>query len=419
MIFIANILELNGGTTFLIRTCAALRRAGRQCAVLVLRPGGDAKLAEELARHARVFPLAAFQIDRARLFKQQIGILGPISWVRMAETLAPFGPVVHAMGAFGLIAGARLARHASTYRVTAGVYHQNEFLFRPTRYFSAAILSLFRQVPAENVLFFNEVSRDNYISFHAQPDYVRSPIAPIGINIPPAPQVPRRLGGQRIVSIGNFERFKTYNTQVIGLLPKLSLDFPDIHYHLYGGGEMREALEAQTRALRVETRVTFHGQISYDRLPEVWDQTDIFVGSGTALIEAAAAGLPALVGVESLEQPLTYGFLSDIEGLSYNELSPHIPLCPMNTCISSVLGDAYQWRVTADACAAKAQEFSVGRTAQVLLDLIDSAAPTPRLISKMTVVRMLAGVPALVLGDRLSPESAFGLRRNQSFEVKA
>lgn len=419
MIFIANILELNGGTTFLVRTCAALRAAGRPCAVLVLRPGGDAKLADELARHARIFHLGTFQRDQARLFRRHLGALAPLVWSRLAESLAPFGPTLHAMGAFGLIVGARLAKHAPAFRVTVGVYHQNEFLYRQHPLFSADLMRLFRRVPPENVLFFNEVSRDNYIRYHAEPAYGRSPIAPIGISIPARPPAAHRPGRQRIASVGNLERFKTYNTHIIDLLPGLAADFSDVSYQVYGGGERLDALRAQARRLGVEHRVTFHGQIAYDRLPEVWDDTDVFVGSGTALIEAAAAGLPALVGVESIPTPLTYGFLSDIEGLSYNELGANLPLRSMDACIRHVLGDAGRWRTVADACVAKARNFSVERTAQGMATLAAGAAATPDLISAATTLRMLAGLPALALRDRLSPDTAFALRRNQSFEAPA
>lgn len=415
MIFVANVLELNGGTTFLVRTCEALKARGRPCAVLVLRRGGDEKLARELARHAQVFHLDEFQRDRAFLLRRQLGALAPIAWGRMERALAPFGSTLHAMGAFGLIVAARLASRRDGWRATVGVYHQNEFVYEGHRFFSNDVLALFRRMPHQNVVFFNEVSRDNYIRFHDRPNFRSSPVLPIGIRLSEPTAATNRAPTRRIVSVGNLEEFKTYNRLVIGLLPSLRSTWPDVEYHIYGSGEKHDALLAQARELDVADRVVFHGRIAYDDLQDVWNANDVFVGSGTALIEAAVAGLPALVGVESMPTPHTYGFLSDIKGLSYNEFAPDIPLRSMEDCLRTVLDDRDTYRSVATACTAKARDFSVARTAAGMAELAEHAIPTPGLLSSAKTIRLLAGLPLLALRDQGSPSTAFARRRNQSF----
>lgn len=415
MIFLANVLEMNGGTTFLVRTCAALKARNRRCAVLVLRAGGDAGLTRELAQHAELIDLASFQRDRGHVLRRQLGAVAPIAWDRLADALAPFGTTLHAMGAFGLIVAARLAGHRPEFRVTAGVYHQNEFLYRAHHFFASELLELFRRLPSENVVFFNEVSRENYIRFHGRPDYGSAPLLPIGIDVAPLPDgVPLRERN-RIVSVGNLERFKTYNRHIIDIMPALLAEFPDLRYDVYGDGNQREALEAQAQARGIADRVRLHGRIAYDRLASVWEGTDLFVGSGTALIEAAAAGLPAMVGVESIEEPLSYGFLSDISGFSYNEMGANLPLRPMAELVRAVFDSREQRRAIATACVEKAQEFSVVRTAAGFVRLSDHAVATPRLLDAATTLRLFVGLPLLALHDRRYPDRAFANRRDQSF----
>ncbi|MDQ1228603.1 glycosyltransferase family 4 protein [Sphingomonas sp. SORGH_AS_0879] len=415
MIFVANVLEMNGGTTFLVRTCAAMKARNRRCAVLVLRPGGDIGLTRELARHAELFDLASFQHDRGHLLQRQLGAVAPIAWNRLGDALAPFGTTLHAMGAFGLIVAARLARHRPEFRVTAGIYHQNEFLYRAHHFFAAELLALFRRLPSENLVFFNEVSRDNYVRFHDRPDYRSSPLLPIGIDVAPLPAGLPPREGYRIVSVGNLERFKTYNRHIIAIMPELLSEFPDLQYDIYGEGNQREALRAQAQMLGIGDRVRLHGRVAYDRLGSIWDGADLFVGSGTALIEAAAAGLPAMVGVESIEEPLSYGFLSDISGFSYNELGADLPLRPMADLVRAAFADRDQRRAIATACADKAQEFSVAHTAAGLIRLADQAVATPRLLDVATTLRLFVGLPLLALHDRLHPDQAFASRRDQSF----
>lgn len=418
MIFLANVLEMNGGTTFLVRTCAALKARNHRCAVLVLRAGGDAGLTRELAQHAELIELASFQHDRGHVLRRQLGPVAPMAWDRLADTLAPFGTTLHAMGAFGLIVAARLAGHRPEFRVTAGVYHQNEFLYRAHHFFASEVLKLFRRLPSENLVFFNEVSRENYIRFHDRPDYAASALLPIGIDVAPLPDgIPPRKG-HRIVSVGNLERFKTYNRHIIDIMPALLAEFPNLCYDIYGDGNQREALQAQAQALGIADRVRLHGRIAYDRLATVWDATDLFVGSGTALIEAAATGLPALVGVESIEEPLSYGFLSDVSGFSYNELGADLPLRPMADLIRAVFEDRGQRRAIAAACAEKAQEFSVAHTVAGFIRLSAQAVATPPLLDAATTLRLFVGLPLLALHDRRHPDHAFANRRDQSFRIE-
>lgn len=417
MIFIANVLELNGGTTFLIRVCAALKAGGHPCAVVVLRRGGSAALAETLAQHATVFALEDFQVDRGRILRRHLGTFAPLDWSRLRRALAPFGSVLHAMGAFGLVFAARLARRDPAIRVTIGIYHQNEFIFRDRPVFSRRILKLFRAMPPENILFFNEVSRHHYSLFHGVDYDGRSSLTPIGITIPPRADEPgpRRLD-HRIVSVGSLERFKIYNRHIIALLPQLAAAFPGISYDIHGNGECLGELQALADDLGVRARVTFHGALAYERFHEIVRAGDVFVGSGTALIEAAAAGRPALIGVESIEQPLTYGFLCDIEGLSYNEASAAQPMRTMLGCLRAVLSDPDEWKAVADACFLKAHDFSVERTAEAFRALAGSAAPLQSTVGAGETMRMLAELPLLALWDRMSPEFAFAQRRNQSFQ---
>lgn len=416
MIFLANILEMNGGTTFLIRVCEALKAQGRPSAVLVLRAGGDPKLAQKLATHAQIFNLSDFQHDRGHIMRKHFGAFAPISWRRLSNALAPFGNILHAMGGFGLILGARLAAYDPNFRVTAGIYHQNEFLYEGHVLFSNQLLELFRRIPEKNIVFFNESSRDNYAQFHADPEYNNSTVTPIGVVLSHDNKSAPVYGSKKIISVGNLFNFKTYNAHIIRMLPKLKEEFKDVTYHLYGAGDQRAVLEALADELHVSDIVFFQGRIDYQQLDALWTDADLFVGSGTALIEAAAAGLPALVGIESIQEPLTYGFLSDVQGYSYNELIPGRPMVPMLACVQRVLRDGNEWKSVASACRAKAQEFSVQRTAADFIRLADKAEPTPKLITTSETLRMLAGLPLLALRDKLAPETAFMHRRNQSFQ---
>ena len=69
----------------------------------------------------------------------------------------------------------------------------------------------------------------------------------------------------------------------------------------------------------MEEYVILKGILDYNKFNEVVSLANVFVGNGTAVLEAANLSVPSIVGIESCEDPITYGYISDIEEFDYNE----------------------------------------------------------------------------------------------------
>ena len=100
MIFIANALPINGGTTFLIRACREMHRRGQKVAVLVMFPIVDEKLRAELERYAQVLDLSDYLWDHGVFFRMQLMTFAPVRWRALLDMLRQFGTTVHVMGIF-------------------------------------------------------------------------------------------------------------------------------------------------------------------------------------------------------------------------------------------------------------------------------------------------------------------------------
>jgi hypothetical protein len=88
----------------------------------------------------------------------------------------------------------------------------------------------------------------------------------------------------------------------------------------------------------------------------------LFVGSGTALIEAAACGIPALVGIESEPSPVSYGFLHDIEGIDYQESDLGLAKRGFaQFCRQLHAMSASDYALACERSACKSREFSIER----------------------------------------------------------
>lgn len=319
------------------------------------------------------------------------------------------------MGVFSLIFALRLAGWRKRSRVTVGIYHQNEFIFAEIPfYFARATQRLFARLPTSNVVFFNESTRDNYGDFFNL-DYSGSTTVPIGIDLSRIEVTKKSSDTNRIVSIGNLEAFKTYNAHMIGVVAKLAGKYPGLRYEIYGAGKEESTLHALIARLKIEQHVRLLGPLPYANLVETIETATLFVGSGTALIEAAALGVPAIIGIESIPTPETYGLLSDVSGLSYNEDNLPIPKISMQDLVDRLLADTEYRLAMGRACRAKSHMFSVAATVDGLL-LLDQTASmkTPRLGS-CELVRLAISLAAMALAHRLGVSSAFAERRNQSF----
>ncbi len=73
---------------------------------------------------------------------------------------------------------------------------------------------------------------------------------------------------------------------------------PGSHLHLVGDGPLRGELEALAAALGVGARVTFHGEVAHERLPDFYRAADLcvlasrFESQSMVALEAAACGRP-------------------------------------------------------------------------------------------------------------------------------
>ncbi|WP_338525661.1 glycosyltransferase family 4 protein [Pseudomonas batumici] len=372
MLFIANVLELNGGTTFILRLAREFKKRNKKTGVLVLFDIVDKGLEDKIRQYADIYYLKDIAREIfAPVFRSQLGGFVPVDFSKVTELLHKYNHHVHVMGVFGLLFVKRCFADVSLpFKLSFGIYHQNEIMFDDVEYYFAnKAKKLFSLLPAESIVFFNEKNRESYEAFFGK-SYAASTLVPIGIDIPNKDVgVLGSADSDRIVSIGNLHEFKAYNRHVISLLPELKKARPNLIYEIYGTGSYKPELLKLVSSLNLESSVIFKGAMAYEDIPKVLTGALAFVGSGTAIVEAAALGVPSIVGIESTVDPITYGFLSDIEGFSYNELSSAQEVFSISSKLLSIIQSSESWSAAAHSCKAKAQSFSMVHTANGFIDL--------------------------------------------------
>jgi phosphatidylinositol alpha-1,6-mannosyltransferase len=113
-------------------------------------------------------------------------------------------------------------------------------------------------------------------------------------------------GGRWLLSVARLTRHKGIDT-ALQALGRLGREYPDLRYAVVGGGEEREALEREARALGVADRVRFLTEVPDRDLPALYNIAEIYLGVsrlmeqrvegfGISLAEASACGIPVVAG---------------------------------------------------------------------------------------------------------------------------
>jgi len=112
-----------------------------------------------------------------------------------------------------------------------------------------------------------------------------------------SPGRPSTPAGMRMIAVGRLDPVKGYD-RLIAAMPSVISSFPEATLRICGGGALRLILQAQIEQLGLASKVKLIGHVE-DIAPELsaadyFILTSYFEGMPNALIEAFAAGLPAV-----------------------------------------------------------------------------------------------------------------------------
>ncbi len=160
-----------------------------------------------------------------------------------------------------------------------------------------------------------------------------------------------------IVSVGRIDPIlKPYNTSCIAAIKELHDEGVPIVWKIFGGdntGARSATFERHLQSLGVTDVVQYMGEIGYDDFPKVLRSAYAFIGMGTAVIEAAAAGVPCVVAIAGEHRPVTQGLLSDLPAGSCGEVQEGWSVTPVKDHLKRLMAlNAAQYE---DLCRREAE----------------------------------------------------------------
>lgn len=322
ILFVYGGLPIGGIETLLVRISKYLKKQDVSVSVLLLTRIADVGLINEINKHANVIYLDQVKHPMSPCFRNKnatLNLMVPFSKKRLYRYLGESFDHIHAPDTTSLVCSKVLLNYYPGAKLTCGVYHDLEYEYKKIQHcwFGAQLHKLFSLVPPENVILVYDHSEAVLNNIYGI-DYSSSLVMPLGIDLDSYGMRPVLTKSKRIISVGRLVPFKSYNTYTIKAVKKLRESGIDLVYDIYGTGECENELIKLIHELDLDQYVTLKGNLNYSDFKVVMNNAIAFVGSGTAILEASACGVPSIVGIEDDQEGLTYGFLHQTEGFAYH-----------------------------------------------------------------------------------------------------
>jgi glycosyltransferase involved in cell wall biosynthesis len=312
IVFIQRAFPLGGIETLTLRLANRMADEGHRVTIT----GSEGEMSRQLSRSVNFVPVA----DHRDLVRRLPKLL--IEQPDEKTVLVSLHPM--SLGVAAAIAGPLRAagRDVASFHL---VSHSRAFFFGANWPGKRALLRrYFRSAPPASTYFMNDAARAAHESHwkEALADY---PVLRLAL-IDGQPNWHRASSGRcDIVSVGRLVPFKGYNLEAPGIVRAMRDRGIDARWTIWGFGECEEEIRRRIAAHGVDGHVVLRGALPYvDMLNEVSGH-DVFVGMGTAVLEAAAAGVPSICAVEN-HADKSYGFLSETPLDSVGDVVAGIPM---------------------------------------------------------------------------------------------
>ena len=361
-------LGIGGIETFFLRLAQERTRQKLTTKILLFTPKdrSNQNIINSISRYCEVFYLDC--IFNYPKISKATALLSPLNESAIEKFLQDINHIHVACGYHALFANRIIKYAKNQVALTVGFYHSMEFLWKSKRlpYFEVVNRKFVLEfLPKENLLLFSDELIDLYQK--ANVDLRGAQTFRIGViqtNNVDEHKIYVKDSILKIVSIGRLVEFKAYNIWMLDVVKALKKKAKVI-YDIYGDGPIMVDLQKKIIDLDISDCVKLRGPIEYNEFKKTVLSYDLFVGSGTSIIEASSLGLCCIVGIESMSAPLSYGYFSKSYMFEYNILLQDKKLIPVEELILEFLSKSTDEKNQLSEDHKKAAEaFSISKCAK-------------------------------------------------------
>ena len=300
-------LNIGGIQTYIVRLANKLAVV-HEVKILILSRKYSDDLLSQLAKSIQVFFIGDFFVFHFPFLERKFSIAQfvPLRINSVKKDLQ--SDVVFSVDSDVNIIALKIASMLDA-RLNIGAFHPREFTWHVNYYFRRVQLELLEKLPRNNISF---MSLPVKIENNQSGIFTDCPVVKLGVDTAPYMSCNPIFLSDRIVSVGRLVDFKTYNRVVIESIDSINkITGRCFEYHIYGSGPEEDYLKSIS--VSKSSKIHFHGNIEYGQMKYILNNSFCFVGVGTAAVEAAASGLPVIVGTDSSTSiECVNGFIYDL-----------------------------------------------------------------------------------------------------------
>lgn len=323
MLIIYGALSLGGIETFFVRLAKERFKNGKKTKILFLLPKHVAKfdsiLLQELLKYSDIYYYE--DVFKKTYINWRLLLCHQFNITKIKEIMDGCNQIHVSDVQYGLIANEILRALGISKPITFGVYHSMEYTWKMNRlpYFERVNRKfLYEAVDSHNIMCFSKETKE-IIRKRTGYNLENAKIFRLGVvslDVVDMRIVNEKPNIIKMCAIGRLTDFKTYNFWMPKIISDLNHDNVKITLDIYGEGESEKRVK--DIVAEYDDYVKVHPSFNYEKFKEIASSYDLFIGSGTAIIEAASLGVPSIIGIESIKEGKTYGFFSEFSKYEYN-----------------------------------------------------------------------------------------------------
>lgn len=270
----------------------------------------------------------------------------------------------------------------------SGVFHPRAYFFSFERWDRVFFNFLVALAIGKSYLFFmNEECRANH-SRRWKTDLSGCPIFPLPIAYTEKSWESSKNNIVRVVSVGRLVDFKAYNLGAAKIVRTCMDRGVNVYWDIYGDGPLYDSIKEAALAHGVADNVCLKGVLNYDEFSSVVSGYDLFIGMGTAALEAAMAGVPTICATDS-ELANCYGYIQDLPFGNVGELQSLPPKLEITDMIQSYSFAKDVDRIhLSDQGREMAERYGMPKFADELLSLLVINASVPSWLFKRIMAKI-------------------------------
>lgn len=323
MLFIYGALGIGGVETYFVRIAKERFKEGLETKLLLQYPEkSNPELLSEMKKYADVYEYRdVFYFSKIAKY---LKLVTPLKYISLNDLMKDIELIHVFQGEDALLAYRLSSKVGKKIPISVGFYHYVHYLWgggAVPYYEQINRKFVLKYLPKTLLMMFNKDNISLY-NKHVNDDFSQASTFSIGVidkisEFKPTVNITRRI---KVCAVGRLVNFKTYNIQLIQEIKRLCDDGYDVECDIYGDGPTKSDINNEILISDLVGKITLKGSFNYSDFDSIVSKYDIFVGSGTAIVQASALGIPSIAGIDNERGPYSYGYFCNIADRQYGRI---------------------------------------------------------------------------------------------------